>query len=337
MSVEFRRMVKARTHTGLESRARRGGPTAGRCFGYLSESGEAGAVGSISIAEPEAPIVREIFQRRADGERLRAIVKDLNARAVPTPSGRPWAVSGVHAVLRNDRYIRRLTWNRSVWHKDPDTGKRVRVERPESDRVTVLRPDLQLVDDATWKRVRARDVPTSHAPNARLKHPLSGLLLCGECGKPMTLAGGVNSHGAGSRRYVCRTYEEHRNAPGYGCSNRMTVSRTEFLIDPLRARLLADGEFLAALERLEAAKPDPLGWARGVGCGGAARRPGRFPACRQDCCNPGRGGCRRHVTPRRRRALRAPTGPPMSRRRLARCRSIRRPLRPMPRRSGQHS
>ena len=259
MSVEFRRMVRARTHTGLESRARRGGPTGGRCYGYLSEPGEAGAVGSMSIAEAEGPIVCEIFQRRANGEGLLAIVRDLNARALPTPSGRPWAVSGVHALLRNERYIGRLTWNRTVWHKNPDTGKRIRVERPESDRVTVLREDLRLVDDATWQRVRARDVPTSHAPNARLKHPLSGLLLCGECGKPMTLAGGVNSRGMGSRRYVCRTFKEHKSAPGYGCSNNITVSRAvaeEFLIEPLRARLLADPEFRSALERLDAANPD---------------------------------------------------------------------------------
>lgn len=161
-------------------------------------------------------------------------------------------------MLRNERYLGHLTWNRSAWSKDPDTGKRVRKERPKVELVTVVREDLRLVDDVTWERVRARDVPATHAPDAHLKHPLSGLLLCGECGKPMTLAGGVNSHGAGSRRYVCRTYKEHRDAPGYGCSNDMGVSRAvaeELLIDPLRARLLADDGFVTALERLKASEP----------------------------------------------------------------------------------
>jgi site-specific DNA recombinase len=252
MGQQFRKMTARKTHTALESRAKAGRSTGGRCLGDTSQN---------AIAESEAPIVAEIFERRAAGEGLRAIVKDLNARAVPTPHGRPWAVSGVHAMLRDERYIGRLTWNRSSWSKDPDTGKRVRRERPESELVTVTREDLRLISDATWQRVRAWDVPATHAPNARLKHPLSGLLLCDECGKPMTLAGGVNSHGAGSRRYVCRTYKEHRNAPGYGCSNDMGVSRAvaeELLIEPLRARLFADDTLLAALERLKASEPDPF-------------------------------------------------------------------------------
>jgi hypothetical protein len=125
------------------------------------------------------------------------------------------------------------------------------------------------------ERVRARDVPATHSPNARLKHPLSGLLICGECGKPMTLAGGVNSKGTGSRRYVCRTYKEHKDAPGIGCSNNLTVSRAvaeELLIQPLRARLLADTTFAAALERLRAGE-----WAYAMGelmPAGDAREPG---------------------------------------------------------------
>jgi site-specific DNA recombinase len=168
-------------------------------------------------------------------------------------------VAGIHALLRNERYTGRLTWNRSVWHKDPDTGKRIRVERPESDRVTVIREDLHLVDDATWQRVRSHDAPLMDSPdtgkppnrNARLKAPLSGLLLCDECGKPMTLAGGVNSRGMGSRPYVCRTFKEHNSAPGYGCTNNVTVSRAvaeELIINPLRARLESDPQWLGALK-----------------------------------------------------------------------------------------
>jgi site-specific DNA recombinase len=252
MSVEFRKQVRARTHSALETRAKLGRPTGGRCYGYTSQN---------EPVEEEGAIVAEIFERRANGEGLRAIVRDLNTRAVPTPHGRPWAVSGMHAMLRNERYVGRLVWNRSMWRKDPDSGKRIRVERPESERIVHTDERLRLVSEETWYRVRSRDVPVTHAPNARLKHALSGLLLCGECGKPMTLAGGVNSRGMGSRRYVCRTYKEHRDAPGIGCSNNLTVSRAvaeELLIEPLRARLLADDDFLAALERLKASEPDPF-------------------------------------------------------------------------------
>jgi hypothetical protein len=35
--------------------------------------------------------------------------------------------------LKNERYAGRLIWSKSRWLKDPDTGKRVRRERPESE------------------------------------------------------------------------------------------------------------------------------------------------------------------------------------------------------------
>jgi site-specific DNA recombinase len=249
MGQQFRKMTGKKTHTALESRAKVGKATGGRCYGYTSKN---------EPVASEAAIVAELFQRRANGEGLRTLVRDLNARAVPTPHGRPWAVSGVHAMLRNERYLGRLTWNRSMWRKDPDSGKRIRVERPESERITHTDERLRLVSDATWQRVRSHDAPLAdgRAPDgkqnrqARLRAPLSGLLVCGSCGKPMTLAGGVNSRGMGSRRYVCRTFKEHKDAPGYGCSNNVTVSRAvaeELIIDPLRERLASDPQWTKAL------------------------------------------------------------------------------------------
>jgi len=167
-------------------------------------------------------------------------------------------VAALHAMLHNERYIGRLIWNRTLWRKDPDSAKRICVERPESEWVRHTDERLRLVTDATWQRVRGRDTPIGSS-NARPKYPLSDLLLCGECGHPMTISGGVNARGFGSHRYVCSTYREHGKTSGIGCSNDMSVSRAvaeEFLIEPLRARLMADDNFRSALDRLERAHPD---------------------------------------------------------------------------------
>jgi len=40
-------------------------------------------------------------------------------------------ISALNAMLQNERYSGRLYWNRSTWVKDPDSGKRVRRERPK--------------------------------------------------------------------------------------------------------------------------------------------------------------------------------------------------------------
>ena len=248
MGQQFRKMTAKKTHTALESRAKTGRPTGGRAFGYTSQN---------ELVETEAPIVKEIFERYAAGESQHAIAKDLNARGMPTPRGRPWYVSAVHALLHNERYLGRLVWNRTAWRKDPDTGKRLCVDRDASEHVTTVREDLRLVSDETWQRVRARDTPATYGShNARPKYALSGLLLCAECGRAMTLCGGKNSRGYGSHRYICPSYREHGNV---GCSNDMGVSRAvaeELLIEPFRARLLNDQNFLAAVSALKKGRPE---------------------------------------------------------------------------------
>ncbi|WP_087462555.1 recombinase family protein [Oleiphilus messinensis] len=59
-------------------------------------------------------------------------------------------------LLNNELYRGRHIWNRSQWLKDPDTGKRVRIERPESEWCVSERQDLRIVSDELWDGVRAR-------------------------------------------------------------------------------------------------------------------------------------------------------------------------------------
>lgn len=253
MGQQFRKMTSKKTHTALESRAQGGKWTGGRCYGYTTRRTNPADPRSMvlpEVEEGEAAIVREIFSRFANGETMRAIARDLTARLIPAPRGRAWHVSAIQAMLHNDRYTGRAVWNRSLWRKDPDTGIRRRIERPEAEHTVRTDERLRLVDDATWQRVRLRDPLFPHS-KARPKYALSGLLLCGECGRPMTLTGGANARGYGrGQRYVCPNYREHGKG-AHGCANDVGVSRSlveELLIDPLRARLLEDGNCLSALK-----------------------------------------------------------------------------------------
>ena len=139
MSEEFRAMVADRTHSALELRARTGQATGGKAY-------------------DNEKIVQEIFTRFAAGESMKAIAHDLNRRGIPSPGAewkpraRPrgnWLVSTVHTMLHNERYIGRQVWNKSQWVKDPDTGKRIRRERPQSE--WIVQPCERLIDDAAWK------------------------------------------------------------------------------------------------------------------------------------------------------------------------------------------
>lgn len=216
MSEEFRRMIADRTYSALEIRARDGRPTGGKAYD-----------------EPE--IVREMFGRFAAGETLKAIASDLNQRGIPSPGAQwkarsnprgKWLVSAVRAVLMNERYAGRIIWNRSRWVKDPDSGRRVRRERPESE--WVIRPCEPMIDAETWAAVQSRFRSFDEHSRAA-KFLLSGILECGECGSKMVVSGG--SH----RRYRCGTNHA-------GGSAACAFDRTVPLVN-------AEGEILGKVQR----------------------------------------------------------------------------------------
>jgi site-specific DNA recombinase len=237
MSEEFRAMVADRTRSALEQRARDGRPTGGKAF-------------------EDAALVLEIFTRFAAGESLRAIASDLNRRGIPSPGanwkerGRPrgkWLVSALHAMLHNERYIGRVIWNRSQWIKDPDTNKRHRRERPESE--WIIREVEPVVNAETWATCQAR-FRTNAGRGGKAKYLLSGLLTCGVCGGNLVIVGGKNDRGLGSLRYGCAL---HKEGGHHACSNGISVSRVlaeELLLEPVMRDLLAPDITADAIEEM---------------------------------------------------------------------------------------
>jgi site-specific DNA recombinase len=248
---QFLQMVKTETHRGLEGRALAGFHTGGRCYGYSSvpeenPSDPENARAVVVFNANEAKIVRRIFEMYASGKSLDAIVTDLNTEGIPAPRTATWAKDQIHSMLRNERYIGKVIWNRREWYTDPKTEKRRYRERPASEWTTLEQPELRLVPADVWSKVQAR-----HAANGRgsrrparkgVVHPLSGVLLCGTCGSPMTIVGGKT---IGDRRvynYGCGT-RQSRGASA--CSNKSTVSEARILEASLAAlrSLLSSDDF----------------------------------------------------------------------------------------------
>lgn len=243
MSEEFRAMIADRTRSALQTRAREGRSTGGRVYGYRD-------------GQPE--IVREIFARSAAGVGMKTIAADLNARGIPSPGadwtrlsrakhGR-WLASALHAILHNERYVGRLTWNRSQWIKDPDSGRRVRRQRPRSEWVTQqIQP---LIDEATWSAVQNRLRPARKGRGGAPRYLLSGLMSCAVCGSKYIIVGGRQ------HRYGCGT----NHAGGeHACSNRMTVPRKtaeRHILAPVMADMLAPQSLNDAYEEARAVQAD---------------------------------------------------------------------------------
>ena len=157
---------------------------------------------SPGIYDAEAIIVVRIFELSASGMSFKAIAKTLNADRIPPPRQRKgkkrpsWYPKAIRAMLRNEIYTGRLSWNRTHFVKRPGTNKRVPSERPRSECTIVDRPDLRIVGADLWQRVHERQQLLKelykHAGAGASSSPylLTGFLKCGLCGANLLIVGG---------------------------------------------------------------------------------------------------------------------------------------------------
>lgn len=226
--------LREKTHRGLAGQVDRGFSAGGRTYGYRTKPEDGGR--RMVIDENEAAIVREVFRRFAEGQSTRAIVHELNRRAVPSARGGTWAVSALQGsstkglgMLNNELYIGRVVWNRRQWLKDPDTGARRYVERPREEWQQREDPALRIVDEALWQAVRdrARTGPargTRTGAGAVPRTLFTGILRCHGCGAAVVA---INRE-----RYGCSARKDRGPTV---CANARTIRR-----EVLDKRLLAE-------------------------------------------------------------------------------------------------
>jgi site-specific DNA recombinase len=273
--------LRDKTRRGMEGRIRRALSAGGRAFGYRSipihdrnrtdPYGQPVVVGYRRVIdEAEAAVVRRIFEMYANGLSAKAIVRRLNGEGVPPPrprrgrraQGWTWTtISGSRAkgigILNNELYIGRLYWNKSLKDREPDTGKRVMRMRPRDEWVRVDAPDLRIIPDDLWARVKARQASTvrrasRYRGGSPPKHLFSGLLRCGVCGSHYIIKD--------SKYYACSF---HINRGPDICPNNKFVRRTvveEQLLAVIQQELFSPQSIAdltvrvnAALQRLSSA------------------------------------------------------------------------------------
>lgn len=142
--------------------------------------------------EPEAQVLREAADRILNGESLRQICRDLDARGVPVP--RKPRDGGAPAPAWTTAMLRQRLLQPTIAGLRQHQGKIV------GD--AAWKP---IIPEQTWRDVRAvltasgRRPVSPRGPEAR--HLLSNIARCGECDQP--LAANPNRHR--SPAYMCRT------------------------------------------------------------------------------------------------------------------------------------
>jgi DNA invertase Pin-like site-specific DNA recombinase len=195
-------------------------------YGYQRNNGREPTKDSKALVpHPEhAVVVRRIFQLRAEGQRVAAIVRVLNDAGVPSPKGRQWSRSTIENIIRNEVYTGVVK-----------LGKRRNEQAHEA-----------LVSRADWKRAQSTRVVTlSGTYKAGLA---GGLVVCSGCGRPLKTAGHP-----GKLTYSCRG----GSADG-ACPRPVHVMKT--VADELVLRTLNEAlegarlDFYASETQLEEAK-----------------------------------------------------------------------------------
>lgn len=127
-----------------------------RPFGYCKDR--------VTVDEAEAEIIREGARRILAGEQRTAIVRDWNARGVPTVTGTKWSATMLRQVL---------------------AGPRIAGLRQHNGRTyPAAWPAILPADE--WKAVKAAFQTGRAKPGRPASYLLSGFLRCGLCGMKMT-------------------------------------------------------------------------------------------------------------------------------------------------------
>lgn len=196
---------------GQTMRVRKGLPHARVPFGYRKGEGGVG-----EIYEPEAEIVRRIFEMYASGRYTGSqIASDLNRAGHVAPSGRSWYDAGVMAVVKNPFYTGTVRYRGKSY-----PGK----HRP-------------LVSEDIFERCqKVREERGIHtrtgSPKLRI-YGLAGIAHCCECGRRLyCMFAGKNLY------YRCRTKQR-----GGKCSQSRAVLRADLLEEQV-------GEIIKSIELL---------------------------------------------------------------------------------------
>jgi len=119
------------------------------------------------VIDPKtAPLVKEAFEKYADGETVAEICRQFNARGYKTSKGTAFGKSSFTKIFRNERYIGVYSFHDY---------------RAEGAVPAIIDKDL-------WDRVQLRVGKIKNAParnKAKVVYLLSGKLFCGHCGSRM--------------------------------------------------------------------------------------------------------------------------------------------------------
>ena len=149
-------------------------------YGYKT-----GEDGKFAIDESTASVVREIYNRIANGEKFVEIGEDLNRRGIKTKNGNEWGKSSFFTILHNERYTGVYIFN----DVRIEGGMPIIIERGLFDKVQ--------------KMLKSKKNPQGRKREDDGIYLLTGKLFCGKCKSHMIGMSGTSKSGNSHYYYIC--------------------------------------------------------------------------------------------------------------------------------------
>jgi len=186
-------------------------------YGYIRHE-----TGAISINQEQAAMVNLIYDLYLQGKSLGGIADALKEQGVPSPTGKPiWVRAAIDNVLSNRKYVPHIISENLFWETQHEKDRRSNLE----------------LDSRTRKAARYNS-----------QNVLSGLLICGECGR------NYRRITRPSGEVVWRCANKVENGKQADCSNMATVTDEEIrgiICEQLGLEVFDEATVAEAIEAIE--------------------------------------------------------------------------------------
>lgn len=222
--------------------------------------------------------IRWIFETYAETDiGLRTMADRLNNRGLPGPGGDKWWMNTIREILKNEAYVGTFVWAKrrlGKYHRVAAGEIRVRTGgegvkiNPREERIVKPEAFPALVDKAIFERVQEKLIvrkkrTCSHKKTNGDRYLLSGIVVCGHCGKPMY--GTAKSRTKAGKRYaypkyICSSYQTIGRGSGCGYHTVDQGDLLAFVLRKLQEAVLCGGKRDVLreriVERLAGRRPD---------------------------------------------------------------------------------
>ena len=164
---------------------------------------------ALTVYEPEAEIVRSVYQKYLNGCSTSEIARDLNAQNIRTKTGKGiWRSAKVAYILSNERYVGDCCYQKT--YRDTTVPFKQFANRGQEDRFYAKETHVPLIDHDTFYKVQKllkKRQDTFSKVTTQNIYPLTSRIQCSECGSYFR-----RRMVAGNIKWVCCRHMNDRNA-----------------------------------------------------------------------------------------------------------------------------